>query len=53
MSTPPPGCLLVEKVDRNPDGSTTVYGQLHNGEPAVMTFPAGAMVAKVVRSADQ
>lgn len=41
--------VRVENVDHNVDGSTTVYGRdVDTDAPVVHTYPAGAMVERVV-----
>jgi len=40
----PPGFCAVENVEHNPDGSVTVLGRDHAGDPVIHTFPAGSEV---------
>lgn len=44
MTQPPSGFMAVENVTHNPDGSVSVFGRDHTGEPTMHTFPAGAVV---------
>lgn len=44
MTNPPPGFCAVENHTRNDDGSVTVFGRDHNGEPTMHTFPAGTVI---------
>lgn len=43
-TNPPPGFATVETYDNHNDGSVTIYGRDHNGNPVVKTFPAGSVV---------
>lgn len=47
MTNPPSGFCAVENVTHNDDGSITVFGRNHTGEPIVHTFPAGAVVTVI------
>lgn len=42
-----PETFTVERVERNPDGTTTLYGTTDSGEPIVHTYRAGEQVVRV------
>ncbi|WP_165612198.1 hypothetical protein [Mycolicibacterium setense] len=43
----------VEKIDRNADGTTTLYGTTPDGIPVVHTYQPGEMVTRVVGRDEQ